>query len=92
MWNIAICDDEILCIDDIVKHIDFFSRENNVEMQKSIFTSGEELVASGSNKAQAIKNLMEGPITEDFPASALNNHKGKVIVVADEEACALLSK
>ena len=50
------------------------------------------LVASGSNKAQAIKNLMEGPITEDFPASALNNHKGKVIVVADEEACALLSK
>ena len=50
------------------------------------------LVASGSNKAQAIKNLMEGPITEDFPASALNNHPGKVIVVADEEACALLSK
>ena len=50
------------------------------------------LVASGSNKAQAIKNLMEGPITEEFPASALNNHTGKVIVVADEEACALLSK
>jgi glucosamine-6-phosphate deaminase len=50
------------------------------------------LVASGSNKANAIKNLMEGPITEDFPASALNNHPGKVIVVADEEACALLSK
>ncbi len=50
------------------------------------------LVASGSNKAQAIKNLMEGQITEDFPASALNNHPGKVIVVADEEACALLSK
>ena len=50
------------------------------------------LVASGSNKANAIKNLMEGPITEDFPASALHNHPGKVIVVADEEACALLSK
>lgn len=50
------------------------------------------LVASGSNKAQAIKNLMEGPVTEDFPASALHNHQGKVIVVADEEACALLSK
>ena len=50
------------------------------------------LVASGSNKAQAIKNLMEGPVTESFPASALHNHTGKVIVVADEEACALLSK
>lgn len=50
------------------------------------------LVASGSNKAQAIKNLMEGPVTKSFPASALQNHKGNVIVVADEEACALLSK
>lgn len=50
------------------------------------------LIASGSNKANAIKSLMEGPVTEDFPASALQNHKGKVIVVADEEACALLSK
>lgn len=50
------------------------------------------LVASGNNKAQAIKNLIEGPVTEDFPASALHNHQGKVIVVADEEACALLSK
>ena len=50
------------------------------------------LVASGSNKATAIKKLMEGEITEDFPASALHNHTGKVIVVADEEACALLTK
>ena len=50
------------------------------------------LVASGSNKATAIKKLMEGEITEEFPASALHNHTGKVIVVADEEACALLTK
>ncbi len=48
------------------------------------------LVASGKNKADAINKLMNGPITEDFPASALQNHKGKVIVVADEEACSLL--
>ena len=50
------------------------------------------LVASGANKANAIKALIEGPVTEEVPASALQNHKGKVIVVADEEACALLNK
>lgn len=50
------------------------------------------LVASGKNKAQAIKDLIEKPVTEKVPASALQNHKGKVIVVADEEACSLLSK
>ena len=48
------------------------------------------LIASGKNKADAINKLMNGPVTEDFPASALQNHKGKVIVVADEEACSLL--
>ena len=50
------------------------------------------LVASGLNKANAIKNLIEGKVTEEFPASALQNHKGRVIVVADEEACSLLKK
>ena len=48
------------------------------------------LVASGKNKADAIKKLMSGVVTEEFPASALQNHTGKVIVVADEEACSLL--
>ncbi len=48
------------------------------------------LVASGKNKADAINKLINGPVTEEFPASALQNHKGKVIVVADEEACSLL--
>ncbi len=48
------------------------------------------LVASGKNKADAINKLMNGPVTEEFPASALQNHKGRVIVVADEEACSLL--
>lgn len=48
------------------------------------------LVASGKNKADAINKLINGPVTEDFPASALKLHKGRVIVVADEDACSLL--
>lgn len=44
--RIAICDDERSSLADIIKHIDFFSMDNNIQMHKSIFTSGEELVAS----------------------------------------------
>lgn len=43
------------------------------------------LVASGKNKAEAVKKLASGVITEEFPASVLNNHKD-VIVFVDEEA------
>ncbi len=48
------------------------------------------LVASGKNKAEAIYQLVNGPVTEEFPASALKKHPGVVTVVADEEACSLL--
>ena len=47
------------------------------------------LIANGANKAEAVKRLMSGEISEDFPASALNNHPN-VIVVVDKEAAKLL--
>lgn len=47
------------------------------------------LVASGKNKAEAIKRLVSGEVTEDLPASALNNHPCCTIVV-DEEAASLI--
>ena len=43
--RIAICDDEKSFLEDIIKHIDFFSKDNDIEMQKSVFTCGEELLA-----------------------------------------------
>lgn len=49
------------------------------------------LVANGKNKAQAIKNMIEGPIDEKCPASILQKHPN-VIVVIDEDAASLLSK
>lgn len=49
------------------------------------------LIASGANKAEAIKWLVEGEISEQLPASALRNHPNVTIVV-DEEAASLLSK
>lgn len=49
------------------------------------------LLASGAGKQEAVKNLVEGPITEKFPASVLKKHSN-VIVIIDEEAGKLLTK
>ena len=44
------------------------------------------LLASGSNKANAIKSVMSGVIDKNVPASALNIHKGKVYIIVDKDA------
>lgn len=49
------------------------------------------LVANGKNKAKAIKDMIEGPIDVNCPASILQKHNS-VVVVIDEEAASLLSK
>lgn len=48
------------------------------------------LLAYGQKKAQAIRDMIEGPITEDVPASILQKHD-YVTVIIDEQAAALLS-
>ena len=47
------------------------------------------MVISGANKADAVKKLVSGVITEEFPASILNKHDD-VIVIVDEEAAKLI--
>lgn len=47
------------------------------------------LVASGKNKQDAVKKLASGVVTEEFPASILNNHSDAIVIV-DEEAAALI--
>lgn len=44
--KIAICDDEQIYIDNIVEHLDIFSAENNIDFEKSIFTSSANILAS----------------------------------------------
>lgn len=44
------------------------------------------LLVSGQKKAPALARLMNGEVSEDFPASILNRHPN-VIILADEEAC-----
>lgn len=47
------------------------------------------LVANGKNKAEAINKLINGPVTEEVPASILQKHPNVTIIV-DEEAASLL--
>ena len=57
---------------------------------KNILSSKRIIVmASGENKAKAIKAMLDGPITPDCPASYLREH-GDVIVVVDKAAGKLI--
>ncbi|WP_423408188.1 glucosamine-6-phosphate deaminase [Heyndrickxia sp. MSNUG] len=47
------------------------------------------LLVSGDSKAEALARLVNGEVSEQFPASVLKNHKN-VTIFADKEASALL--
>lgn len=49
------------------------------------------LLASGDGKRETMRRLIQGEISEDFPASILNNHPN-VTIIADEAALAGLDK
>lgn len=49
------------------------------------------LLASGEAKREAMRRLVQGEISEDFPASILNNHP-HVTIIADEAALAELDE
>ena len=49
------------------------------------------LEAFGANKADAVAKMVEGPVTEDVPASVLQKHPD-VVVLLDEAAASKLSK
>jgi glucosamine-6-phosphate deaminase len=48
------------------------------------------LLATGKSKANAIKDMVEGPVSAWCPASALQMHPSTVVIV-DEEAASELS-
>lgn len=50
------------------------------------------MLASGSRKADIVAQALEGPITSQVTASAIQLHPGTVTVVLDEEAAAKLTR
>lgn len=76
----------------------FFSTKE--EMPKKAITMGIEsimnskeivLIVSGEHKAEALKETIQGEVSEDFPASVLQLHPN-VTVIADEAALSVLEK
>ena len=74
----------------------FFDNEDEVPRQaicmgiKSIMQSKKiVLLAFGESKQDAVKALVEGPVTEEVPASILQDHPD-VTVICDEVAAAKL--
>ncbi|MCF7866825.1 glucosamine-6-phosphate deaminase [Candidatus Woesearchaeota archaeon] len=74
----------------------FFEDKNKVPTQalsmgiSTIMNSKKILLmASGKNKAQAIKRMIEGSVSEDCPASILQRHPDAIIIL-DEDAASLL--
>ncbi|EHQ8802213.1 glucosamine-6-phosphate deaminase [Enterococcus faecalis] len=47
------------------------------------------LMAYGEAKAEAIKGMIDGPVTTDMPASSLQNHQDVVVIIDDAAASKL---
>jgi 6-phosphogluconolactonase/glucosamine-6-phosphate isomerase/deaminase len=70
--------------------------ENEAQVPRQAYSMGMQaimqakrvlLIASGADKAEAIRNSFFGPVTPQVPASILQLHRD-VIVIADEAALA----
>ena len=70
-------------IDDVPKYA-YTMGIGEIMSAKAVF-----ILASGKAKAPIIKELIEGPVTPQVPASILKMHSN-VILIADEEARSLL--
>ena len=49
------------------------------------------LMANGAKKAEVIQKAVEGPVSENFPASVMQKHENGFVII-DDEAASLLSK
>jgi len=86
-----------LAKDTIEANSRFFASMDDVPKQaismgiKSIMASKMVvLMAYGEGKADAINRMINGPVTEELPASVLQNHPN-VVVIVDEAAASKLN-
>ena len=55
--RVAICDDEQIYINNIIQHLDFFSIDNNIDFEKSVFTDSADMLLSNENYDIAILDV-----------------------------------
>lgn len=70
-------------IDDVPKQAISMGIQSIMQSKKIV------LMAYGQGKADAIKQMIEGPVTEDLPASVLQKHPNVVVIVDEAAASAL---
>jgi len=89
----------VIELDEITKSVGQKYFNEQVELGKGITIGFKHLLnakrvflmANGSKKAEVIKKTVEGPVTENFPASIMQQHENGFVFI-DEEAASLLSK
>ena len=89
----------VIELDEITKSVGKKYFTEPVELSKGITigfghllnTKRVFLVANGSGKAEVIKKTVEGPVSDSFPASIMQQHSNGFILV-DEEAGSFLDK
>jgi len=89
----------VIGLDEITKSVGQKYFNEQVELEKGITIGFKHLLnakkvflmANGSKKAEVIRTTVEGPLTEDFPASIMQRHENGFVLI-DDEAASLLSK
>ena len=89
----------VIDLDEITKSVGQKYFKEKMELGKGITIGFKHLLdcrkvylmANGTKKAEVIKKTVEGPVTEDFPASIMQKHDNGFVIV-DDEAASLLSK
>ena len=89
----------VIELDEITKSVGQKYFTEQIELSKGITigfkhllnTKKVFLMANGSKKAEVIRKTIEGPVTENFPASIMQKH-GNGFVLIDEDAGSLLDK
>jgi galactosamine-6-phosphate isomerase len=89
----------VIDLDEVTKSVGQKYFNEKIELEKGITLGFQHLlnakkvflIANGSKKAEVIKKTVEGPVTENFPASIMQQHDNGFVLV-DDEAASLLSK
>ena len=50
------------------------------------------LIATGKNKAQAVNDMVNGPLSASCPASILQMHKNAIVIIDNDAASLLANK
>lgn len=89
----------VIDLDEVTKSVGQKYFNEKIDLDKGITIGFQHLLkakkvflmANGSKKAEVIRKTVEGPVTDNFPASIMQQHENGFVLV-DDEAASLLCK